>query len=563
MSLILRSTLFLALIIVPGVQAHGRSAGADRRHRDMTVMTVAALRYAHESPTALLRFLRARHEVRAAMLGRDGATIDIRFQDGLHSMLLPARAHGVVKTRIAWGPHRVFYRHLQKSGRRALVLQPFAAQFNLGPDTGRGVIDAFQSAGFSVETVWNASVTVSVMATLSQYDAVYIDTHAGVNQYGEGVVVTGQVYDAGSDSLRTFTDDRTVFVAGVAGSPLQYYGIVSGFISKYESQFPSNALVFVNGCDMLRATLFWQALQAKGAGVMPSWDNEVLATDADTAATTFLQAMVHGATAQEATDAVIAGGLGLSTVPGETPAHFGFLGNGSVRLDGSAAPTPTPAPPPATATPPIMLTAAPTVTPSPAPSTPTATSRIAGRLALVMRLQVRPGERQIIRVVATPLTILNFVVRYPNGDRRSATVLSDSAGVATYRYKQPGNRIARFNRTARVTVSSLVAGEPVQTATRSYLLAFGRIDVAAEPRRVDRHGSLRLWIHTAGAGRMAISIAGPALGLRHAFGTVARGWHALPVSLPRTVGAMGTERVTADLVSASRTYVAHTSFTVR
>src|SRR5207253_7934742 len=99
----------------------------------------------------------------------------------------------------------------------------------------------------------DGQVSVASMADLWKYDVVYMDTHSGVNQFGEGVVGTGQLAN-GDPSVQPLIDERSVLVGGVAASSDLYYGILSSYITLHEQQFRAGALMFINGSTLLRAT---------------------------------------------------------------------------------------------------------------------------------------------------------------------------------------------------------------------------------------------------------------------------------------------------------------------
>lgn len=149
-------------------------------------------------------------------------------------------------------------------------------------------------------------------------------------------------------------------VVGVVGSANLYYGILSGYFRNHVDSLMPSSLFFLDGCSLLKATLLWQALQAKGAGAMVSWSEESLVQDDQTAGAVFFAAMEQHNTVGQAVDIVLQTGHGTSTVEGQPTAHFGYLGDGTLSLY-PPPPTETPAP---TATP----TATATVTPRPTPT---------------------------------------------------------------------------------------------------------------------------------------------------------------------------------------------------
>jgi hypothetical protein len=198
------------------------------------------------------------------------------------------------------------------------------------------------------------------MLSLSNYNVIYMFVHSGSNQWGESLIATGVEAHSGpaDPTFLPYLRDKTAIVTGVAGTTTNYYGVVSEFFQYHVGPFPQDALIFINGCSLLNASLLWNDLAAKNVGSMVTWDGEVMSPDEGAAASTFFDAFTHGQSVSDSVASVLAHGYGQSTV-GSTISHLGYRGVASLTLPEIVHP---PAPTPA-----------PTDTPSPMPS-PTATS---------------------------------------------------------------------------------------------------------------------------------------------------------------------------------------------
>lgn len=325
--LILRITTLAIGLLWPFTGTAAQATASLRLAADTRLLRRAAQAASHEGSGTLLRWLRDRRLVRSATLGLDGRTIDVTFRDGVQTAVLPSTPRSA---RILPPPVPVAFRRTLAAtgGPRAIVLDPFAR--NPGFDTGEAEVVDLQRAGFHVDHLVNEAVTVNVMASLSNYDVVYLDTHSGVNQWGEGVIVTGQLANA-DPTLAPLIKDHSVWIVGVAGDSHLYYSILSPYITTFLGTFPAHALVFFNGCSLLKSTLLWQALAAKGVGVMVSWDDEVRIQDGTAAGAAFFQVMDGEATVSEAVTALRANARGVSLANG-TISQLGYVGDGAVTL---------------------------------------------------------------------------------------------------------------------------------------------------------------------------------------------------------------------------------------
>jgi hypothetical protein len=251
--------------------------------------------------------------------------------------------------------------HSSAQGTRAIVLEPFADELNLGPSAGQQEAGFLTTAGFTVDIKRDTDVTVETMENLSGYSVVYMETHAGALSGGDAIVVTGQVSPAqvNSSPYAALYAEHSLMQAFVAGQqrPVLYNAITSIFVQHHMSAFSNSSIVFLNGCEILAAPLFWSALQGKNVGTLISWDQQVYSDIDERAADVVLGQLQKGGTVASSVGAAEAQGLGTS-IGGGTIAHLGFLGYADNTLAHAMAndqiPTVTPTPtltPTATATP--------------------------------------------------------------------------------------------------------------------------------------------------------------------------------------------------------------------
>src|SRR5206468_551724 len=149
--------------------------------------------------------------------------------------------------------------------------EPFASELGLGPYAGQPEVDDLQAAGFSVDQGYDTSVTIAVLASLAQYNVVYIHTHSGyVN--GRWAVSSGEPVN-GDPAVQPYVSDGSVIYTGVAGGGNQtWYAITPKFVTSHMGHFGAHSFLFVNGCELLDSGDFWQALASQGAGAMVSWN---------------------------------------------------------------------------------------------------------------------------------------------------------------------------------------------------------------------------------------------------------------------------------------------------
>jgi hypothetical protein len=314
----------------------------------------------------------ARHDVRAAVawarrnadiasvaVGLDRHTIVLHYRDGRELIVLPSHA---VPVRIASTPRLPLSTARDSAATRALVLEPFATQLGFGPTTGDDEANALRAAGFSVDVLRDAQVTVPVMQSIPQYAVTYIETHAGVLPDGDAVVISGET-DPGP--YAGYYRDHTLAQATVSGDPTKalYNGVTGAFFIQHAAPFAAGSLFYINGCMVLDAPNFWPALQSRGLQALISWNGEAEASTDQTAGPYVLQELSHGLTVDSVVADALQKGVGVS-VGASGIAHLGYVGNGQETLanalQGSdpATPTATPSPP---------ATPKPTIKPTPTP----------------------------------------------------------------------------------------------------------------------------------------------------------------------------------------------------
>lgn len=473
---------------------------------DTHVLALGSVKRGHESPVAVMRWLRLQRVVRSVSLGRDGETIDLHFRDGLHAAILPKSQHSVALSSFG-ALNRPAIPTRAPAGAQAAVWEPFATELGLGSNAGDIEVQRLQAAGFAVDQKYDTSVTVSKLASLSNFNVVYMHTHSGVTAGGGGVVASGELAN-GDPNVLPYVQDGSVITVGVSGSSQQYYGITSQFISAHEGMFPANALVFLNGCALLRATTFWQALNVHGVATLISWDQNAQAKDDFLSAAALFNVMGSGQTVAGAIAILRNAGYGVSSDNG-VPATLGFLGDGTNTLHAAAAggnqvamPSPATATSMPTETPLPVASPTPTVTSSPVPTLiPTVTSTLVPThppvpsLATLIGL-VKPGARQHVSVQnLVPATEVQLRVAYPNGDIMQIQTQADSTGAARFSYAQPSSKLTRTSRTALVAITSTTTSGTA-TNTLKYTIGYGKIDLVANPRIVRSGGHGAIFVHT-------------------------------------------------------------------
>lgn len=335
----------------------------------------AATARAARHPRAAIRFLDRSRVVGWAQLNHE--TIDIHFRDSAELLILPRS-----KRRARSGA--LFHdmtRLRQTAGTpRALVLEPFADELGLGADAGQREADILSQAGFNVEILRNSAVTVQVMETLSSYAVVYMETHSDpLTAGGDAVIATGEVNAAGANG--SLFADGSLRQVTVAGDTSHIYDAITGaFVSQHLSNFPNSSIVFINGCGVRNAPLFWNALQSRNVAALIGWDSDVPSALNVEAGHFVMNQLASSSTVAGSVASAVTEGLGIGVTATGT-ARLGYVGDGfdtlaaartgasppSMPAATAAVPAPTPTATPRTAaTPRAIATVGPTARTRPA-----------------------------------------------------------------------------------------------------------------------------------------------------------------------------------------------------
>ena len=159
--------------------------------------------------------------------------------------------------------------------------------------------------------------------------------------------------------------------------------------------------------------------------------------------------------------------------------------------------TPPPPPPPAnppTLSPPCPPVGCPTATPA-----PTATLITVPVSISALHKTATPGKTQEITVTTAPGAGVSAVLLYPNGNQRTFKGTAPTSGKLTFKYKQPGSRITRYNQSARINCKVGITGGQ-GGANSSYKIGFAHVDVgfgSGTANRTPQRGKpTNIWLHT-------------------------------------------------------------------
>lgn len=587
--MLIRSLTLASLLLATLGSHHLRARSTNT---DGSIVRGAARLLGHQSDAKVVRWLSHQFAVRQAMVGPDGRSMEITFRDGARSVVLST----VLESERLTGRQMLSHltpavRQVASESARALVLEPFESELHLPSGAGSGEASALTAAGFRVDgPVTDTAVTPTTLSTLAQYNVVYMHTHTGVDQNGAGVLATGEP----ASCSPYVSPDGTVATVGVAGSTQCFHAITAAFIRKQVGQFPSNALVYVNGCDLLDAADFLQVFAEHGVGVTLSWNGEATGFDGYLSSLALFNQLGQGATVSHALTTLYANHYGTSQVQGHT-ATLGFSGNGDITLQTAAAggpgvgvmptvtavasATPVPTATALRSTPTVgtsstsvpTATRTPTETPTrvPVPATPTPTSSAVPspttgpKPAIVSVIaSVKPGRRQSVTVVnAMPGSADSLSVQFPNGDRLQMSGSVDASGAATISFTQAASKITRRDQTADLKVMGMgVSGPFVLHA--AYHIGFGAIDVSVQPRILSAGHVMTAWIHAGRYANVAVLIKLPHARIVRLHGrTGAQGWLVVTDRLPRTLHHGDRVVVRADSRAGSIQW--HSATTVR
>lgn len=550
--------IFRVLLLIGAgmLTAFGGAAPSTRGTGHLEVVRQAALRLGHEPTGQVLGWLRRQPGV-TAVLGRDGRTIDLHFADGQRAEVLPRQLSLVRVSASVLRPQQ----RLAVGTARAAVLEPFATELGLGPTAGDPEVSALQQAGFSVTQFYDTQVTLAALQSLPSYNVIYMHTHSGLTQAGGGVVASGELVSAQDPAAQALLQDGSVIEVGVSGSQDIYYGVTARFVTQHMGRFPASSLMFLNGCSLLQAPDFWQALQSKGVGVMVSWNHEATSRDNYLGAAAFFNLMNQGMTVANAIKTEVAAGYGKSVVDNAN-ATLGYDGDGSITLAAagathSASATPTPASHPVV----------PTATTTPATPRPTATvapTRTATpTVSLTLRHKVAAGKMQRITVRTVAGRRVHVVVIFPNGRHRSFRGVAGADGAIHFRFKQHRSLVRYHRNVAHVKVQ---IGNDTAVTTGKYRIGYSVDDVSLVPRKQAAGKPVTIYVHSTRGAAVRVVVVLPNGHTTSLDGTTNRkGWAIFRYHLPARAGQKRSHKgtVTAYVQSQGRGYQQSTTFIVR
>src|SRR5437868_6720429 len=163
MSLLIRTcaVVLLALAgLLPGRESSAQ--GSALRGSDLHILRVASLSLAHQSRASTIRWLERQPAVESAGLAVDRKTIEIHFQDGSRSAILPREMTTTRLTLPVFRPHTRLRSSTHDSIRRAIVMEPFATE-QLGPSAGVAQVRALTASGLQVTALYDKQVTIDSM----------------------------------------------------------------------------------------------------------------------------------------------------------------------------------------------------------------------------------------------------------------------------------------------------------------------------------------------------------------------------------------------------------------
>jgi hypothetical protein len=256
-----------------------------------------------------------------------------------------------------------------------LVLEPFGTALGLGPSAGQLQVDALTRAGFKVDVVRDSAVSVQTILSLPTYSVVYMLTHSNyIPANGEAFVLTGEHLNDQTQK----GPDVPLFQDGslVLGSPINdpghlYVAFQANLFTKHMNQFPDSSFLFMNGCSVLKSSIFTQAVLQRNVDTLMSWTEEAIDRDAESAADFILPKLGDGESVDSALSDTQAQLLDTSFTTDPTGAtvvaRLRYRGDGEDSFPkalAGATPTPTATPVPPTETPTPQPTSTPTATPT-------------------------------------------------------------------------------------------------------------------------------------------------------------------------------------------------------
>lgn len=232
---------------------------------------------------------------------------------------------------------------------------------------------------------------------------------------------------------------------------------------------------------------------------------------------------------------------------------------GAIGAPGGPPPTSTGGPA-ATATPVGSTTPVATSTP-----TPTSTPVTVPLSVSVAHSSIKAQKRQTIRVTSSANTTVHIRINFPNGDHQSHTVTTGASGTASYSFTQGDSKIKHNNRKATV-IATAGTGTAQATASTTYSIGYGVIDVSAEPRSVAAGHTITIYVHAKKGSRVLALLVGTTSRSVLLHGkTGSNGWASMKYKVQKSLVTpkKRTVRVVARFASGKPHNATQTTFTVK
>lgn len=358
--------LGIAIVLLSLPQLPAVARGAPGSHPVSASDLTLARHVSHlaaRSPGAARQWATEQPGIIRVVLGRDRATLDLFFHDGAELVVLPRTPRSRPFIPLFRASHSAAG---APAGGRAVVLEPFQDELGLPANAGQIVVDNLKKAGFTVDIFRNNQVTVNLLLHMSDYSVIYLETHSGTLQNGDAILNTASTdYTNYKAYMSEYGGDGSVKQALSAGTGTIYLAITGKFVAAHVPLFPDSSFIYLDGCDIYGADLFWHDLQSKNVGAMVTWDSHVFQPSAETADEYMFGQLAAGKSLTESLDYTAAAGYAVG-LGDQGTAHLKMRGDGRITLEKArteATPEPT-----ATDTPTVTPTPGPTDTATPSPS---------------------------------------------------------------------------------------------------------------------------------------------------------------------------------------------------
>jgi hypothetical protein len=181
---------------------------------------------------------------------------------------------------------------------------------------------------------------------------------------------------------------------------------------------------------------------------------------------------------------------------------------------------------------------------------------------VVQHRTVNPRSKQKISILTRPGATVSITVVFPNGDKKTDSGTANESGRLSWSYQQPGSRITRKSRTAKI--SGVAALDSVSaSAAAKYTIGFAALDVDASPRKVSRGHAVSIWIHGKAYERVAATLRFHGGKTENLSGSTGYdGWTKLSYALPVNTPKGRVDVKATGYLGAGQTH-AETSFRVK